>query len=232
MVQNFLVQILHKFCIIITIFCLLCKMIKNCRRVDCLCQGPVHAVMNHRFSFPVCGVYDTAGTIHIPGVCHCTVIQIFCCINIFFCCFRGTIIGRKCPLHNQPCPFDSMARSRSIWFKWIIRLLFVALQIRLPFFRKMLRNSPFIFFSPANDTINNSSGSFPVNFISCHISHSQKCLYCVHIGIDAPIIIKDCKFSIPSITGQPFFLVPEPKIIQLQGFFQKFFCSVSACQQS
>ena len=65
--------------------------------------------------------------------------------------------------------------------------------------------------------VNDPARSHSVFFLSGSISYRQKSLYCMHIGVQSPIVIQYREFCIPGITGKSFFLIPEPKIIELQG---------------
>ena len=192
-------------------------MIQNCRSIDRLCQSPVHSVMYHWFSFPVCGIYDTWCPICIPCIFHCTVKQIFCCFHIFCSTFLIFFMCRKCPLGNQSRPFNSMSRCCTVWFELVCWLLFIAFQICFPFFCKMLRNSPTVIRSPYQNTVNDTACSYAVFLIPCYICCCKKCFYCMHIGIQSSVIIQNRKFCIPGITGQSFFFIPETQVIKFQG---------------
>ena len=191
--------------------------------------------MYHRFSCPVCRIYDSRCSVHIPSIFHCTAVQFFRCIQTGSCCLRIVFICGKYPLGNQSCPLNSMARSSSVRFKRIIRSFFIAFQICFPFLCEMLRNSPFIISCPFNYTIHDPARSYTVFFVSCHICRSKKSFYRMHICIDAPIVIQYCKLGIPCITAQSFFFIPEAKIIKFQRFLQQFFrafCTCQACRGS
>lgn len=66
MVDYLIVQICHEICIIICIFLFLRYMVKNGRSVDCLCKSPMHSVMYHRLTFPVCSIGDSRISVCIP----------------------------------------------------------------------------------------------------------------------------------------------------------------------
>ena len=84
-IQNFLIQIFHKLCIICCVFLIICYMEQNGRGVDCFCKSPVHSVMDYRFAVPVCCVTNSRCTVCIPCVSNCAVIQILCSFNIRCC---------------------------------------------------------------------------------------------------------------------------------------------------
>ena len=158
-------------------------MIKNCRGIDRFCKSPVHTVTYHRFAIPICRVYNSRCTICIPAIFYCCCVKFLCCLEIFFQFFFLFSAVCKCPLCDQSCPFDSMARCRSIWLERIIRTVTVAVKICHPFLRKMFRNPPAIIFCPSNYMINDPACTDMIFLISNNISSCQKSLYRVHIGI-------------------------------------------------
>ena len=112
----------------------------------------------------------------------------------------------------------------AIRFELVIRLFFITLQISDPVFCKMFRNSPVIFSSPSDYTVNDPSRSHTIFFFFCHIGNRQKCFYSMHICINSTIIIHHCKFCIPGIAGKSFLLIP--------CIIQKFLRARSSCQNT
>ena len=136
MIHDHFIQILHEFCIVFRIFFPAGHMIKNRRSIDCLCKCPVHTVMYHRFSLPVCCVYNPRCTICIPAVFYGCCIKVLCCLEIIFQFFFLFPAVCKCPLSDQPCPLNSMARCCTIWLERVIRAVAVAVKICHPSFVK------------------------------------------------------------------------------------------------
>ena len=232
MIQNFLIQIFHKLCIICCVFLIICYMEQNGRGVDCFCKSPVHSVMDYRFAVPVCCVTDSRCTVCIPCVSNCAVIQILCSFNIRCCASLVLFICRKRPLCDQSCPLNSVSRSCAVWLKLVVRAVFVAFQIRYPVTGKMLRYTPVIVLCPYQNMVDDPACTYAIFLIPGHISCGKKRLNGMHICIQASIGIQLCKFCVPGITGKSFFLVPESQIIKCQGIFQKLCCPFSAGQHA
>ena len=138
-IHDHFIQILHEFCIVFRIFFPAGHMIKNRRSIDCLCKCPVHTVMYHRFSLPVCCVYNPRCTICIPAVFYGCCIKVLCCLEIIFQFFFLFPAVCKCPLSDQPCPLNSMARCCTIWLERVIRAVAVAVKICHPFLCEILQ---------------------------------------------------------------------------------------------
>ena len=225
MVDDRLIQILHKFRVIFCILLLPGDMVQNRRSIDRLCQRPVHPVVNHRLSVPVRSVHDSRSAVCLPRILHRPVIKIFRNGQISPRLPAGASPGGKGPLNDQPRPLDAMSRSRAVWFERVIRLLSVAFQIRNPFLCEMLRNPPLIPLCPSGYMVNDTAGPHPVFLIACNVCCGQKSLHRMHIGVQTPVIIQNREPGIPGITGKSFLFVPEPQIIKRQRLVQKFLCS-------
>lgn len=157
MIQHLAVQILHEPRVIGSIFFLLCYPVKDCRGVDRFRKAPVHPVMDHRLSLPVCCIYQSRPAVSVPRVLHCPVVKI---LRVFYITFRflcSLVVCGKRPLCNQSCPFNSVSRCRAIRLKGICRAFFIVLQLRLPLLCKVLRDPPFIFGCPAQDMVDDPS---------------------------------------------------------------------------
>ena len=230
MIQYLLIQISHKRLIVCSIFFFSGYMIKNRGSIQRFCQSPVHPVMYHRMSFPVCSIYDPRCTIGCPSICHCLIVQFLCCQDIRLCSCLVLFICRKCPLGNQPCPFDPMPWGGTIGLKLIIRSFFIAFQIRLPVTGKMLRDPPTVIFCPANYMVDNTACPCTVFSIAHCICDCQKSFHCMHICIYASVRIQLRKLCIPGIAGKTLFLIPETVIIYIQCVFQQFLCAISSRQ--
>ncbi len=224
MIKHTRIQIFHKLCIVIRIFAAARYPVQYRRTVDGFRKCPVHPVMYYRRAFPVSGIDYSGRTIRKPRILGSSVVKVFRRPDVAVSLSPFSISGER-PLYNQSGPFDSVSRCGAIWFKRIVRTFSVTLQICFPFLCKMFRYAPVIPFRPGNDMPHNPAGPFPIGFIFECIRRGQKCLYCMHICIHAPVIIQNRKFRIPCITGQPFFLIPELPVINVNGFLQQFFCS-------
>ena len=232
MIQNLLIQIFHKLCIICCVFFIARYMGQYSGGIDRFCKSPVHSIVNHRLAIPVCSVADSRSTVCVPCVGNSTIVQVLSCFHIRCCTSLVFFISRKRPLCDQSCPFNSMSRSCSIWLKLVVRTVFVALQIRYPVTGKMLWNTPVIILRPYQDMVDNSACAYTVFLLPCHIRSCQKRLNRVHIGIQSTVRIKHRKFCIPGIAGKSLFLIPEAQIIECKGIFQQLCCPFSASQHA
>ena len=232
MIQNLFIQIFHKLCIIICILILPCYSEKNGRSIDGFCQCPVHSVMHARFSIPVRCINNTRSSVCIPCIFNRSVKQIFSSLYIrdspsLFSSDRR----RHCPLCDQTRPFKSMTRGCTIRLKRIIRFFFIKFQLRSPVFCIMLRDSPVVFFCPADHTPNDPPCSVSVLLQPRSICHSQKSLYRMHICIKASVVIQAGKLCIPRINGQSLIFIPEVFVKYIKSLFQKLFRPRSFRQQ-
>ena len=183
MIQDFFVQIFHKFCVIFRVFFFLCHIVQHGGGVDRLCQGPVHPVVYHGFSFPVCGVDNARSAVSVPCVFHCAVEQVFCSLDIFLRALSVFFVCGKRPLGDQSCPLNAVSRCCAVWFELVCRLLFVAVQISFPFFGKVFRDPPVVGRCPSKDSVDDPSGADSVLLFLCGVCRGEESFYCVHIGI-------------------------------------------------
>ena len=171
--------------------------------------------MDNRIALPVSRIYESRRTVPVPGVGNRTPVKPLCRIRKPVLC-----AGRKCPLDNQTGPFDSMPRCRPVGLKRIIRPILSSIQIGSPVLCKMFRYPPLTVLGPFQHTGDDASGPFPVFLFAGNICRCQKSFHGMHIGVQAAIIIQNCKIRIPCINGKSFFFVPEAKVIKFQSLFQ------------
>ena len=74
MIPDNLIEILKKHAVILGIFCFAGYMPEDRRGIDRFCKSPVHPVMHHRLSIPVCGIDKSRRTVNIPGICYGTAV--------------------------------------------------------------------------------------------------------------------------------------------------------------
>ena len=129
-------------------------MIQNRGSIDGFRQCPVHPVMNHRFSLPVCGVDNAGSSVHIPCILNCPTVKLLRNIQILFRCQLILRIGRQCPLCDQSRPLNSVPRSCPVRLERVIRTLFAALQISFPITGIMFRDPPMILLRPSGYMVN------------------------------------------------------------------------------
>ena len=121
MIQDLFIQICHKLSVICCVFFFSGYTVQNCRRINGFSQGPVHSVVDDRVAVPVSSVNDSRCAVCVPAVCDRTVIKILRCLNIWSGTSLVLFVCRKSPLGNQSRPFNSVARSGSVWLELIVR---------------------------------------------------------------------------------------------------------------
>lgn len=121
MIQDLFIQICHKLSVICCVFFF--SLVTRYRTADCIngfSQGPVHSVVDDRVAVPVSSVNDSRCAVCVPAVCDRTVIKFLRCLNIWSGTSLVLFVCRKSPLGNQSRPFNSVARSGSVWLELIV----------------------------------------------------------------------------------------------------------------